>query len=75
MRVVKVVHSGPGEPAVVLVDSDGVEVIEVSEFLRTLTVRRYSPNTVRAYAYDPRRLMLFLNDRGLAIGEFTPAQA
>ena len=75
MRVVKIVDPGPGEPVAVLVDSDGAEVMEVSEFLRTLTVRRYSPNTVRAYAYDLRRLMLFLNDQGLTVGEFIPAQA
>lgn len=75
MRVVKVVDPEPGEPGVVLVDEDGAAVVEVSEFLRTLTVRRYSPNTVRAYAYDLRRLMLFLNERGLGPGEFTPAQA
>jgi integrase/recombinase XerD len=75
MRVVKVVDPGPGEPVVVLVNGDGAEVVEVSEFLRTLTVRRYSPNTVRAYAYDLRRLMLFLNERSLSVGEFTPAQA
>jgi hypothetical protein len=41
MRVVKIVDPGPGEAAAaVLVDGDGAEVVEVSEFLRTLTVRR-----------------------------------
>ncbi len=75
MRVVKVAGSDPGEPAVLLVDADGNEVSEVCEFLRTLTVRRFSPNTVRAYAYDLQKLMLFLTAQGLTVDDFTPARA
>ncbi len=75
MRVVKVAGWDPGEPAVLLVDADGNEVSEVCEFLRTLTVRRFSPNTVRAYAYDLQKLMLFLTAQGLTVDDFTPARA
>src|SRR4029079_3193071 len=48
---------------------------DVSAFSRLLTVRRFSPNTVRAYAYDLQKLMLFLDERGLAVQDFTPARA
>jgi integrase len=75
MRVVKVTDADPGEPAVLLLDADGNEVPEVCEFLRTLTVRRFSPNTVRAYAHDLQKLMLFLTDHDLTVDEFTPARA
>jgi len=75
MRVVKVTDSDPGEPAVLLIDADGNEVSEVCEFLRTLTVRRFSPNTVRAYAYDLQKLMVFLDGHCLTVEEFSPARA
>jgi integrase/recombinase XerD len=51
VHVIKVDGAGPGEPAVRLVDDDGQPVAEVNGFLRLLTVREYSPNTVRAYAH------------------------
>jgi integrase/recombinase XerD len=51
MRVVRVADPGVDEPAV-LVDGNGQVVEDVSAFLRVRTVRRFSPNTVRAYADD-----------------------
>jgi len=58
MRVVRVVDPGVDEPAVQLVDGNGQVVEDVSAFLRVLTVRRFSPNAVRAYAHDLQKLML-----------------
>jgi len=64
MRV-QVINPDQSEPAVQLIDSDGREIIEVAAFLRTLTVRRFSPNTVRAYAHDLQKLLSFLDGRVL----------
>jgi integrase/recombinase XerD len=75
MRVVPVANPGVGEPAVQLVDGDGQTVEDVAAFLRALTVRRFSPNTVRAYAYDLQKLTAFLDGRGLTVQDFTPARA
>jgi integrase/recombinase XerD len=75
MRVVRVADPGVDEPAVQLVDGNGEVVEDVAAFLRLLTVRRFSPNTVRAYAHDLRKLMLFLDERGLTLQDFTPARA
>jgi integrase/recombinase XerD len=75
MRVVRVADPGVDEPAVQLVDGNGQVVEDVSAFLRVLTVRRFSPNTVRAYAHDLQKLMLFLDERGLTLQDFTPARA
>lgn len=75
MRVIRVADPGVDEPAVQLVDGNGEVVEDVSAFLRLLTVRRFSPNTVRAYAYDLQKLMLFLDERGLTLQDFTPARA
>jgi hypothetical protein len=47
MRVVRVADPGVDEPAVQLVDGNGEVVEDVAAFLRLLTVRRFSPNTVR----------------------------
>jgi site-specific recombinase XerD len=75
MRVVRVADPGVDEPTVQLVDGNGAVVEDVSAFLRLLTVRRFSPNTVRAYAHDLQKLMLFLDERGLTVQDFTPARA
>jgi integrase len=75
VRVTKVVDARPGRPAVELVDDTGVPVADVTGFLRLLTVRDYSPNTVRAYAYDLQKLYQFLHEHGLTVEEFRPALA
>lgn len=75
MRVVKVMGTQPGQPLVCLVDGHGEPVARVDEFLRLLAVRSYSPNTIRAYAYDLQKLHLFLEEAGLSVDEFTPARA
>jgi integrase len=71
----KVDAARAGQPAVELVDGDGEVVSEVSAFLRLLTVRDYSPNTVRAYAHDLQKLFQFLHHRGWTVEQFTPARA
>lgn len=58
-----------------LVDDEDKLVAEVAGFLRLLVVRDYSPNTVRAYAYDLLKLFQFLALRGLTVEQFTPARA
>ena len=75
MYVTKVEGAGSGEPAVRLVDDHGEPAAEVNRFLRLLTVREYSPNTVRAYAHDLQKLFAFLAEAGIAAAEFTPARA
>jgi integrase/recombinase XerD len=75
MRVVRVADPDVDQPTVQLVDGNGAVVEDVSAFLRLLTVRRFSPNTVRAYAHDLQKLMLFLDERGLTVQDFTPARA
>jgi integrase/recombinase XerD len=75
MRVVRVADPGVDEPAVQLVKGNGEVVEDVSAFLRLLTIRRFSPNTVRAYAHDLQKLMLFLDERGLTVQDFTPVRA
>jgi len=75
MRVAKCVPERPGEPSVAVVDEAGVPVAEVSAFLRSLAVRDYSPNTVRAYAFDLMKLLVFLEEHNAGVGEFTPVLA
>jgi site-specific recombinase XerC len=65
MRVKKVAVVRAGQPAVELVDAIGEPVADVAGFLRLLTVRDYSPNTVRAYAHDLQKLFQFLQDRDM----------
>ena len=75
MHVKKVEGARPGRPSVQLIDSMGEPVVSANEFLCLLAVRAYSPNTVRAYAYDLQKLFLFLDESGLSVDEFTPARA
>ncbi|MEU7769796.1 tyrosine-type recombinase/integrase [Micromonospora taraxaci] len=75
MRVKKIDDPGVGQPTVELLEDDGATVAEVADFLRLLTVRDYSPNTVRAYAHDLQKLYQFLHISGLTVEQFTPARA
>ena len=60
---------------VVLLDQAGGEVELVTRFLSHLSDSGYSPNTVCAYAYDLRHLVLFLDQRGLTWSGFRPSTA
>lgn len=75
MRVVNRAVNRIGEPVVELVDDNGEPVAEVSMFLGLLVAKDYSPNTVRAYAFDLLKLFRFFDDGNLAPAEFTPARA
>lgn len=75
MRVVKCEPERLGEPAVMLVEDSGLPVSEVSAFLLSLAVRDFSPNTVRAYAYDLMKLLQFLDERGEPVSGFSPMLA
>jgi hypothetical protein len=58
MRVVEQLRDG--EIHVELLDDDGTAIPTVSPFLRHLSARGYSPNTLLAYAQDLQRLFRFL---------------
>lgn len=75
MRVVKV--SGPerGGPAVQLVRTDGVVDEDVARFLEFLVAKDFSPNTVRAYAFDLVKLYRFCESRGWTVQDFSAARA
>ena len=75
MYVRKVIGAPAGRPTVELVDERGEAVADVTGFLRLLTARDYSPNTVRAYAHDLQKLFQFLHCRGWTVEDFTPARA
>ena len=45
----------------------------VNAFLAHLTARRFSPATVRGYAYDLANFSAFLVERALQLGEVVPA--
>ncbi|HEX2810216.1 MAG TPA: tyrosine-type recombinase/integrase [Kineosporiaceae bacterium] len=71
MRVRK--SSFAGEIRVELLDGNGVPVEVVSGFLRYLTARACSPNTVTSYAYDLLHLWRFLDQHGVAWADLRPA--
>jgi integrase/recombinase XerD len=75
MRVVPVPDAAVGQPAVDLVLTDGSVDDDVRTFLMFLSARDFSPNTIRAYAYDLLKLMTFLESRGWSVQDFTPARA
>lgn len=58
-----------------LVDSRGHSIAEVGEFLRFLSARGCSPNTLRAYAYDLAHLWRFLEANDLEWHGFAPRHA
>jgi integrase len=58
-----------------LVEDDGRSIPEVSDFLRHLGARGYSPNTLAAYAYDLLHFTRFLREHGWGYADFTPARS
>lgn len=75
MRVRRLSLDLPDHPPVELLDDDDHPIVAVSAFLRQLTARGYSPNTVVAYAYDLRHFTCFLHQHGLTYPDFTPPHA
>lgn len=68
MAQVRVVGSPGGHRLV----GGGSVVGSGNRFLAHLTVRRFSPATVRAYAFDLANFAGFLSDRSLELGEIAP---
>ena len=60
---------------VVLLDDAGDEVVLVTRFLAHLADSGYSPNTLCAYVYDLRQLVVFLGQHGLGWSEFRASTA
>lgn len=56
-----------------LLDDDQQPIQVVSGFLRHLSARGYSPNTLAAYAYDLLHFFCFLSVQNLTWEAFTPA--
>ena len=56
-----------------LLDDNEQPIPVVSDFLRHLAARGYSPNTLSAYAYDLLHFFRFLSDQKLTWEDFTPA--
>ena len=71
MRVMPVPDAAVGQPAVNLVLTDGSVNDDVRTFLVFLTARGFSPNTIRAYAYDLLKLMTFLESRGWSVQDLS----
>lgn len=67
--------SADGHLQVELLDSFGKPIPIVSAFLRHLTARDYSPNTLVAYAHDLQHFWQFLWAQGLSWEEFHPPHA
>src|SRR3712207_5848439 len=75
MRVQRLPPESPDGLTVELLDDDEQPIAAVSAFLRQLTARGYSPNTVSAYAYDLLHFTRFLHQHALTYTTFTPPHA
>ena len=65
MRVQKLIEPD-GLDSYTVVDSVGLPIELVDQYLSYLTARNSSPNTVRSYAFDLRDFWTFLEQRGIA---------
>jgi site-specific recombinase XerD len=68
-------HKEMGNVSFELVDDQGEIVTPVAGFLRCLTGRGCSPNTLSAYAHDLLHFYRFLACHALSIGMFGPAES
>ena len=64
-----------GSLQVELLDEAGKPVPVISSFLRYLSAREYSPNTLIGYAYDLKHLWLFLSKEQLTWQSFEQSHA
>ena len=69
MVQVRVVRRAEGHRLV----GDSPVVVTGNGFLDHLTVRRFSPATVRAYAFDVANFARFLSDRALGLSDVEPS--
>lgn len=58
-------------PGLAVIDATGVAVEPISRFLAYLDARGASPNTIKAYAYDLRRIWEIFDVRGVDWREFS----
>jgi integrase len=71
---VRRLQSGPNHtPSFELLGDDEQPIPVVTGFLRHLSARGYSPNTLSAYAYDLLHFFRFLSRQNLTWEDFTPA--
>lgn len=75
MRVHRVQNGSVSDLPVELLDDADQPIVVVSQFLRHLSARGYSPNTLSAYAYDLLHFTRFLSQEQLTYEEFTPAHS
>ncbi|GHO57779.1 hypothetical protein KSB_62540 [Ktedonobacter robiniae] len=75
MRVQRNQLSSENDISYTLLDENDHPVPVVSDFLRHLGARGFSPNTLSAYAYDLLHFMTFLKERHLTYEEFNPPHA
>src|SRR5712692_6573488 len=75
MRIVRVQPDMNQDPSFVLLDDTNQTVSIISAFLRYLSSRNCSPNTIRSYAYDLLHFMTFLQEQHLSYEVFTPAKS
>jgi integrase len=72
MRVQRNQLSSENDLVYMLLDENHHPIPIVSDFMRHLRARGFSPNTLSAYAYDLLHFMTFLKERHLTYEEFTP---
>jgi integrase len=75
MRVQRNQLSGENDVSYTLFDENGHPIPVVSDFMRHLRARGFSPNTLSAYAYDLLHFMTFLKEQHLTYEKFTPPHA
>lgn len=75
MRVHRVQENKDYGAAIELLDDDNQPIPAVTSFLRYLSARGCSPNTLSAYAYDLLHFMMFLKKQQITYQEFRPPHA
>lgn len=75
MRVHRIQTSSANDVSFELLDDDDQPITAVTDFIRHLRARGYSPNTLSAYAYDLLHFMSFLAQQRLTYEDFTPVHA
>jgi integrase len=75
MHVHRIQLSSENDISYALLDENDQPIPVVSDFMRHLRARGFSPNTLSAYAYDLLHFMTFLQERQLTYHEFRPPHA
>lgn len=75
MRVNRIQLSNENDISYTLLDENDQPIPVVSDFMRYLRARGFSPNTLSAYCYDLLHFMTFLQERQLTYQEFGPLHA